>query len=39
MMYFYEMKFQVLKRCKVDFMIFSFYFIDVLNEMEGIYIE
>lgn len=39
MMYFDEMKFQVLKRCKVDFNICSFYFIDVLIEMEGIYIE
>nr|XP_034320285.1 uncharacterized protein LOC105342216 isoform X3 [Crassostrea gigas] len=37
--YFHEMKFQVLKRCKVDPTTCSFYFIDALAEMEGTYTE
>uniref|UniRef100_A0A8W8HKP6 DZIP3-like HEPN domain-containing protein n=1 Tax=Magallana gigas TaxID=29159 RepID=A0A8W8HKP6_MAGGI len=37
--YFREMKFQVLKRCKVDPTTCSFYFIDALTEMEGTYTE
>ncbi|XP_052691393.1 uncharacterized protein LOC128169274, partial [Crassostrea angulata] len=37
--YFHEMKFQVLKRCKVDPTTFIFYFIDALTEMEGTYTE
>nr|XP_034320582.1 uncharacterized protein LOC117687709 [Crassostrea gigas] len=38
-MYFDEMKFKVLKRCKVDHTICSFNFIDALAEMEGTYTE
>nr|XP_034320280.1 uncharacterized protein LOC105342216 isoform X1 [Crassostrea gigas]XP_034320282.1 uncharacterized protein LOC105342216 isoform X1 [Crassostrea gigas]XP_034320283.1 uncharacterized protein LOC105342216 isoform X1 [Crassostrea gigas] len=37
--YFHEMKFQALKRCKVDPTTCSFYFIDALTEMEGTYTE
>ncbi|XP_052691399.1 uncharacterized protein LOC128169278 [Crassostrea angulata] len=37
--YFGQMKFQVLKRCKVDPTTCSFYFIDALTEMEGTYTE
>nr|XP_034320275.1 uncharacterized protein LOC105346459 isoform X9 [Crassostrea gigas]XP_034320276.1 uncharacterized protein LOC105346459 isoform X9 [Crassostrea gigas]XP_034320277.1 uncharacterized protein LOC105346459 isoform X9 [Crassostrea gigas] len=34
-----EMRFQVLKRCKVDPTTCSFFFIDALTEMEGTYTE
>ncbi|XP_052691397.1 uncharacterized protein LOC128169276 [Crassostrea angulata] len=37
--YFGQIKFKVLKRCKVDPITCSFYFIDALTEMEGTYTE